>query len=106
MALIKANQQAQTNSAVAPAEAYFGATRAVYTGRKADAPMTKDDYWRNREERDIENSKRIGYRGILQACITSPMAGQYCTGNTPEAFAEHMLKLADLVNKGCTDRGF
>lgn len=75
--------------------------KPVYTGRQSSTDtdkMSKSEW--------AQKDARIGYRGIIQACIESPTAGQYCTGTSKEEFAAHVLALADLINKGCTERGF
>jgi hypothetical protein len=62
----------------------IGGTRKA--GDKAEAPMTKDDYWRNREERDIEKDHRISRQGMFQAALQSTGVLQLNTGNTLEAY--------------------
>ncbi len=80
-------------------------SKGVYTGRiKAkDAEMTKDDYWRRREERDIETQRGIRLSGVLQALLESVNFGQYCTGTTAEDYLtkveEAALRLAKFVTE-------
>lgn len=65
--------------------------------------MTKDDYWRRREERDLEKDKHIRLSGILQALLGSVNFGQYCTGTDRNAYLndvqEAALKLAQFVTE-------
>ncbi len=37
--------------------------------KKETTAMTKDDYWRNREERDIETGIRIRRSGVIQVAV-------------------------------------
>jgi len=66
-------------------------------------PMTKDDYWRRREERDIEKDKHIRLSGLLQALLGSVNFGQYCTVASKEAYLEDAkaaaLELAKFVTE-------
>lgn len=72
-------------------------------GDKATAPMTKDEYWRQREERDIEKDKHIRLSGILQALLGSVNFGQYVTTATKEAYLMEVeqaaLRLAKFVTE-------
>jgi hypothetical protein len=68
--------------------------KEVYTGRKADAPMTKDDYWRRREERDIEKDKRIGRAGMYQAALQSTGLMQYAPGI--DEYLALVIKVAEV----------
>ena len=74
----------------------------IYTGRK-NAPMSKEDYWKGREERDIQNGKCIRLSGVLQALLESVNFGQYCTGTTPEEYLvkveEASLRLAKFITE-------
>ncbi len=86
------------------AEPVAAEPKAVYTGRKKAAePMTKDDYWKAREERDIQNGKCIRLSGVLQALLSSPNFGQYCTGTTAEDYLSKVeasaLRLAKFVTE-------
>ncbi len=80
------------------------APKAAYTGRKsAEKPMSKEDYWANREARDIEKDKHIRLSGVLQALLGSVNFGQYCTGTTAEDYLtkveEAALRLAKFVTE-------
>ncbi len=89
------------SAATAPSDDSVKMDRPVYTGRQTstDSDKMSKAEW-------AQKDAKIGYRGILQACVSSPTAAQYCTGNSKEEFAAHMLALADLLNKGCLERGF
>lgn len=58
-----------------------------------ERPMTKDDYWRRREERDIATGERMGKAGAWQAAIMSQGLIQY--NINPEASFETYLKLVE-----------
>jgi len=59
--------------------------------------MTKDDYWRRREERDIETGVRIRRSGVIQAAAMSVGTSQYNTGSTIESYADVVEKLAERM---------
>lgn len=65
--------------------------------RNTSAPMTKDDYWARREQRDIETGIRIRRSGVVQAAAMSVGTSQYCTGNTIDAYADVVEKLAERM---------
>ncbi len=77
--------------------------RPVYTGRKTAAPMSKDDYWRNKEDHDLRKDPQIRLSGVLQALLGSVNFGQYCIGTTPEDYLakveEASLRLAKFVKE-------
>lgn len=64
-------------------------------GDRASSPMTKDDYWRNKETRDLENQPRIRRAGAWQAAIQSTGILQLNTNNTLEGFLALVEKAAD-----------
>lgn len=72
-----------------------------YTGRKP--AESKDDYWRNREERDLATGKMIRLSGVLQALLESVNFGQYCTGTTVDEYLTAVegaaLRLARFVTE-------
>jgi hypothetical protein len=57
--------------------------------------MTKDDYWKNREARDIETGIRIRRSGVWQASLNSVGLLQLNTENTLEGFLALVAKAAD-----------
>lgn len=61
------------------------------------APMTKDDYWRRREERDIQRDKDMAWSGLAQAALTSVGLVQFNTGNTVEGLVELVAKTTNLL---------
>lgn len=60
-------------------------------------PMTKDDYWRSREERDIKRDKDMAWSGLAQAALGSVGIVQLNTTNTLEGFVELVVKATDLL---------
>ncbi len=79
--------------------------KVVYTGRKsAEKPMSKEDYWANREARDIEKDKNIRLSGVLQALLGSVNFGQYCTGTTAEDYLTKVEEAALRLAKFVTER--
>jgi hypothetical protein len=80
-------------AAMPPPAKRIGGTRKA--GDKAEAPMTKDDYWRNREERDIEKDQRISRQGMFQAALQSTGVLQLNTGNTLEDYLKLVEQTAE-----------
>lgn len=64
-------------------------------GDKAETQMTKDDYWRKREERDIEKDHRISRQGMFQAALQSVGVLQLNTNNTLDSYMELVEKVAE-----------
>lgn len=64
-----------------------GAILPEYKGRKSDT-MSKDDW--------AAKDRRISRAGVWQACVQSVGLNQYFTGNTLEAFLEHVEKAAEV----------
>jgi hypothetical protein len=83
----------QTSDASAPKR--IGGTRKA--GDKVEAPMTKDDYWRRREERDVQRDKDMAWSGLAQAALDSIGLVQLNTSNTLEGFVELIVKATDLL---------
>jgi hypothetical protein len=73
----------------------LGGTRKI--GDKANVPMTKDDYWRRREERDVQRDKDMAWSGLAQAALDSVGLVQLNTSNTLEGFVELVVKATDLL---------
>lgn len=73
----------------------------AYTGRKKTDTMTKDDYWRNKEERELLKDPMIRLSGVLQALLGSVNFGQYCVGTTADEYLDKVeqsaLRLAKFV---------
>lgn len=70
----------------------------IYTGRKGvgdDDKLSKDGYWRRREDRDIETGIRIRRSGIYQAALQSAGVNQYASGNTLEDYLKVVRKAAE-----------
>ena len=59
------------------------------------ASMTKDDYWRRREERDIEKDVRISRSGVWQAALQSVGVLQYNLDGTLEGLLKTVEKAAE-----------
>jgi hypothetical protein len=76
----------------------LGGTREV-----GEKPLTKDDYWRRREERDIETGIRIRRSGVWQAALKSVGVLQFNTSGTLEGMLALVEKVAEVglsfVNK-------
>lgn len=62
-----------------------------------NAPMSKDDYWRRREERDTQRDKDMAWSGLAQAALDSVGLIQLNTTNTLEGFVELVVKATDLL---------
>jgi hypothetical protein len=75
-------------------EAHVTATKKSIAKATSNAPMTKDNYWRQREERDIAKDKHIRLSGILQALLNSVNFGQYCTVADKNAYLDEVKKAA------------
>jgi len=75
-------------------EAHAAAVKKGVAKATSSAPMTKDDYWRQREERDISKDKHIRLSGILQALLNSVNFGQYCTVADKNAYLDEVKKAA------------
>lgn len=69
-----------------------------------NAPMTKDDYWRRREERDAQRDKDMAWSGLAQAALDSVGIVQLNTTNTLEGFVELVVKATDLLLKARDSR--
>lgn len=78
---------AKTETSASPKR--LGGTRKA--GDKTEAPMTKDDYWRRREERDVQRDKDMAWSGLAQAALQSVGLIQLNTDNTLEG----LLMLVD-----------
>lgn len=91
----------QAESVQSVPEKRLGGTRE--SGAKAQALMTKDDYWRRREERDIETGIHIRRSGVWQAALQSMGVQQLNAANTLESFLALVEKTAnaglEYVNK-------
>lgn len=72
-------------------------------GDKPEAAMSKDDYWRRREERDLDTQTHIRRSGVWQAAIQSMGLLQLNTNNTLEDYLKLVEQAADrglhYVNK-------
>jgi hypothetical protein len=67
--------------------------------------LSKDDYWRRREERDLEKDKHIRLSGILQALLSSVNFGQYCTVANKETYLAEVEDTALRLAKFVTEKG-
>lgn len=77
------------------AEKAFEPETKPYTGRKADSHMSKEDYWRRKDERDLAKDPSIRLSGVLQALLGSVNFGQYCTGTTSDEYLDK-IEMASL----------
>lgn len=66
--------------------------------------ITKDDYWRRREERDIQKEDRqvqrdkdMAWSGLAQAVIQSVGIIQFNTAGTVEGLVELTVRVTDLL---------
>ena len=76
-------------------ETEIATEKPALTKHKREAPMTKDDYWRNREERDIEKDQRISRAGMFQAALQSVGILQLNTGNTLDDYIKLVEQAAE-----------
>lgn len=92
----------QATAAVAP-KAAPAAVKARAAKAGNEAPLSKEEYWNRKEERDIETGKRIRRSGVWQAALQSMAGLQFNQGGTLETFLELVDKIADrglgYVNK-------
>ena len=68
------------------------------------APMTKDDYWRRREERDVQRDKDMAWSGLAQAALGSPFVGQLNMDNTEEGLVTLVCRITDKLLKSRDSR--
>lgn len=61
------------------------------------AEMTKDDYWRRREERDIETSKNMAWSGLAQAALMSVSVCQLNIDNTEDGLVDLVSRLTNKL---------
>lgn len=61
------------------------------------AATTKDEYWTNREERDIQRDKDMAWSGLAQASLASVGLLQLNMTNTLEGYLELVVKATDLL---------
>lgn len=98
MPLLKSKPDAQSTPPTPTVEAPKAAP-----AQKREAPMTKDDYWRRREERDIRTGECMRLSGVLQALLGSVNFGQFCTVADKDAYLAHVeeasLRLARFVTE-------
>lgn len=89
-----------TPAATAPAAAPKAAPAPA---KRAAAPLTKDEYWNRREERDIRTGECIRLSGVLQALLGSVNYGQYCTTSDRAAYLAQVKADAKELKKFITE---
>jgi len=71
--------------------------------KKASMPrqkeMTKDDYWRRREERDAQRDKDMAWSGLAQAVLQSVAAAQMNIENTEDGLVALVARITDKLLK-------
>lgn len=67
--------------------------------RSAESAITKDDYWRRREERDIERDKHMAWSGLAQAALDSVSVAQLNTDNTEDGLVSLVARIVDKLLK-------
>lgn len=72
-------------------------TGTQYCMDKQERPMTKDDYWRRREERDIRRDKDMAWSGMAQAVLNSAGIIQFNADNTVAGLVALVTKVTDLL---------
>jgi hypothetical protein len=73
-------------------------------GDRAKTPMTRDDYWRRREERDIQRDKDMAWSGIAQAALASVGVIQLNADNTEDGLVALVVRITDKLLKARDDR--
>lgn len=68
------------------------------------ASMSRDDYWRRREERDVQRDKDMAWSGLAQAAMQSVGLVQLNTNNTLEGLVELVVKTTNLLLKARDDK--
>ena len=64
---------------------------------KAAAPMTKDDYWRNREARDVERDAHMAWSGLAQAALNSVSVAQLNVENTEDGLVDLVTRITNKL---------
>lgn len=73
------------------------AVKAALKKATNDAPITKDDYWRRREERDVQRDKDMAWSGLAQAALTSVGLVQLNATNTAEGLVDVVVQVTELL---------
>jgi len=60
---------------------------------------SKDEYWTNREERDIHRDKDMAWSGLAQAALSSVSVAQLNVDNTKEGLVKLVAELTALLLK-------
>jgi len=104
MPLLKSKLATDGTTATAPAATPPAEAPAKAPAAKRESPMTKDDYWRRREERDIEKDKQVRLSYALQALLGSVNFGQYCTVADENAYLAKVQEAALKLTKFITEK--
>jgi hypothetical protein len=64
-----------------------------------ETSMTKDDYWRRREERDGQRDKDMAWSGLAQAALGSVLVAQLNTDNTEDGLVKLVARITEKLLK-------
>jgi hypothetical protein len=100
--LKKGSTNGSTATATPPTEApqaTIAKTTEQSATRKRQPEMTKDDYWKRREERDIDRDKHMAWSGLAQAALNSVSVAQLNTDNTEDGLVSLVSRIVDKLLK-------
>ena len=96
---INGSPTAPSQDTCTPADHATVANATQPTTRKRQTEMTKDDYWRRREERDVERDKHMAWSGLAQAALTSVSVAQLNIDNTEDGLVGLVARITGKLLK-------